>query len=92
LDLDASAAEYERELNDPLDVVLLGMGPDGHVASLFPGSALLDDGERRCAWIADSPKPPPRRDDAEPRALREAAVATRALRGAGSRPKPSSMR
>jgi 6-phosphogluconolactonase len=71
LDLDASSAAYERELNDPLDVVLLGMGTDGHVASLFPGSALLDDGERRCAWIADSPKPPPTRMTLMPRALRE---------------------
>jgi len=72
LDLDVSAAEYERELNCPLDVVLLGVGPDGHVASLFPGSAMLDDAVRRCAWIADSPKPPPRRMTLMPRALREA--------------------
>jgi 6-phosphogluconolactonase len=45
-----------------LDLVVLGIGPDGHVASLFPGAATLDAGEGAvCLGVRDSPKPPPER-------------------------------
>lgn len=52
--------EFERRFDGVLDVALLGMGEDGHVASLFPGHALLD-AAGVVAQLEDSPKPPPAR-------------------------------
>jgi 6-phosphogluconolactonase len=56
-----AAADYARQLPDQLDLIHLGMGPDGHVASLFPGHRLLLEKSARVAAVVDSPKPPAQR-------------------------------
>jgi 6-phosphogluconolactonase len=43
------------------DVVMLGVGPDGHVASLFPGFPQLDVDDAIALGVTGSPKPPPQR-------------------------------
>ena len=90
-DLALAASEYAEELRRTLgtppaiDLVLLGVGEDGHVASLFPGARAL---EERAAWVAaviDAPKPPPRRLTLTVPVLQHARVICIAAFGASKR-------
>lgn len=56
---DAAAAYAAALPAEPFDLTLLGVGPDGHVASLFPGFPQLREQDVRAAAVFDSPKPPP---------------------------------
>jgi 6-phosphogluconolactonase len=69
-DLAAAALAYEQllaanaEPGDPapnFDVHLLGVGPEGHINSLFPDSPAVRETDRLVVGVEDSPKPPPLR-------------------------------
>lgn len=81
-DLEAAAKEYDALLEKPLDLLVLGIGEDGHTASLFPGSRWLEERERRVVPVYDSPKPPPRRLTITPRVIVEAREVMVLARGA----------
>jgi 6-phosphogluconolactonase len=63
LTLEEAAGRFAREFDSAginFDLMLMGMGPDGHIASLFPGKTA---GDSNISVVAehDSPKPPPLR-------------------------------
>ena len=60
VDLETAAKEYASQLPEHLDLIILGVGEDGHTASLFPGSAALHEQTRKVIPV-EGPKPPPRR-------------------------------
>lgn len=55
--VDRASAAFARDFGGALDVAVLGLGEDGHVASLFPGHAVLSY-EGLVTSLSDSPKPP----------------------------------
>lgn len=65
LSLEEAAQDYSDALrnqgNGAFDVLFLGIGPDGHVASLFPEHPALDVEGQIAVAVPDSPKPPPAR-------------------------------
>jgi 6-phosphogluconolactonase len=67
-----------------LDLVLLGMGEDGHTASLFPENAALED-ERLVVPVYEAPKPPPERVSLGVKALVAAAERVALVAGSGKR-------
>jgi 6-phosphogluconolactonase len=64
-DVEAGAASYGDLLREhgsgEFDVMMLGIGPDGHIASLFPGFPQLDVTDQVAVGVTGSPKPPPER-------------------------------
>jgi 6-phosphogluconolactonase len=89
----AGAAQYAEELRahlpqeeglPVLDLVVLGIGPDGHIASLFPGAETLDaPAETPCLGVENSPKPPPERITLSLSVLRAARSCLLLATGAG---------
>jgi 6-phosphogluconolactonase len=69
---DASSLATSYSLLVPrIDIALVWVGPDGHIASLFPGHTLLDSQERWYLEITDSPKPPSHRITVSPVMIRD---------------------
>ena len=78
-----SRAALAARFESGLDVLLLGMGEDGHIASLFPSLPLPEDGD--VAWVRDSPKPPADRITLTPRLLATARTSVLLATGKGKR-------
>jgi 6-phosphogluconolactonase len=81
-DLEAAAREYAALLPDPIDVVLLGIGEDGHTASLFPGGTALAERSARVV-VVSGPKPPNPRMTVTPQVIERAREILVLASGAG---------
>lgn len=70
----AAAAAYDAMLQQTprFDLVLLGLGEDGHTASLFPGPAAHANGLQHTIAVSDAPKPPAERISMNAQRLSEA--------------------
>ena len=81
-----AAVEYAKLLGEigALDLVLLGLGEDGHTASLFPGNAATDSADAVVA-VFGAPKPPPERVSLGISALNAATDKLFIVAGAGKR-------
>ena len=80
-DRDAAALSYEALLPERLDLLVLGLGRDGHVASLFPRSPSLAETRRRVLAVT-APKPPPDRLTITPPVVRAAGLTIGLVAGA----------
>jgi 6-phosphogluconolactonase len=60
--IEAAADQYDALVRDapPIDLVHLGLGPDSHTASIFPGSSTVDETERFVVTAGDDAHPHPR--------------------------------
>jgi len=81
-DQDAAARAYEALLPTRISVMVLGIGEDGHTASLFPGSPALDERTRRVLPVI-GPKPPPQRLSITPPVIEAAQLCIVIANGAG---------
>jgi 6-phosphogluconolactonase len=85
--VDTAASSYSDVVRErgggQFDIVMLGVGPDGHVASLFPGFPQLDVADVSAVGVTGSPKPPPERISLTYRALNDAASVWFLVSGAG---------
>lgn len=81
-DRDAAARAYAALLPPAIDVIVLGIGEDGHTASLFPGSPALAERERLVLPVI-GPKPPPERLTLTPPALERGRQLLMLASGAG---------
>ncbi|MFW6005846.1 MAG: 6-phosphogluconolactonase [Candidatus Bipolaricaulota bacterium] len=63
--------DLEKISNGVIHLPVLGVGVDGHVGSLFPGSAQLNENSPKFLLIEDSPKPPKKRVTISPQLIRE---------------------
>jgi 6-phosphogluconolactonase len=81
---DAAARYADRLAGVTLDLALLGLGEDGHTASLFPGNPALDAGGIAVA-VHDAPKPPPDRVSLTLETLNRAGRIVLLCPGAGKR-------
>jgi len=70
--LDEEAERYGDLLPDHLDLLLLSVGEDGHIASLFPGSRSIGEAVNKVVPVLDAPKRPPRRLTITPRVIQSA--------------------
>lgn len=86
-DVDAGATAYAATLREhgggEFDIVMLGIGPDGHIASLFPGFPQLDVDDALAVGVTGSPKPPPERVSLTLGALNRARTVWFLVSGAG---------
>jgi 6-phosphogluconolactonase len=81
-DPDAAARAYEARLPERLDLLVLGLGADAHIASLFPRSSALVESHRRVVTVT-APKPPPERLTITPPVVRAARLTIGLVAGAG---------